>query len=258
MSGSGISTWTSGISMEDAFANNPFAEAGRVASEQAYGPARQMSINASALSDFNLPTTTTGMGTAGMVDGQLQAQLDPRFAGQSQALLNQATGAFGQLSSFDPNVAAQEQFSRLESLMAPERQAQQMGLESRLFSQGRLGSTGGAGEQQALQSAIQQQQSANAIGAFEQAMQRQQQLQGMGLQALQGAGQLEQMPLQNLQAGLGVGQADAAAGARQGAFIMEPLMAQARMHGEGALGLTTDFTDFMGGMMGGMSGGGMG
>lgn len=238
---------------DKAFEINPFAKAGRIASEQAYAPTLQTSERAAQLSAFNMPYTTTGFGSAGMMNGQLQMQLSPEYLAQRNALLGQATGAFGALGSYDPDMAAQEQFARIEALMAPERAKQQAAQESRLYAQGRLGSTGGGVEQEALQGAFQQQQAANAIQSYMQAMQQQQHLQQMGLGALSAAGQLDQLPMGAFNAGLGYGQAQAGAGARQGAFLLEPRMAQSRMAGEGALGLTKDFTSFIGGMMGSMS-----
>jgi len=74
--------------------------------------------------------TSGGMmgGVAGMGEGALNV------AGQAQ-------GAFG---SFDPMQAATERFDALDSILQPGRERERSGLESRLFAQGRLDSTGGA------------------------------------------------------------------------------------------------------------------
>jgi len=79
---------------------------------------------------------------------------DP-FQQQAGAL---GAGFLGQVGEFDPFAAAQTQFGRMEDILAPQRDQQRLAQESRLFSQGRLGSTGGAQQQQALESAFLQQQ----------------------------------------------------------------------------------------------------
>lgn len=239
-------------SVSGAMEANPFARAGRIAAEQAFEPARLAGERAAGMAAFRMPSVQTGFGGAQYdpVTGQLTTSLDPRFAAQSQALLGQATGAFGQMGTFDPNLMAAEQFRRMEDILAPERERARQAQESRLFAQGRLGATGGALEQEAFQSAIEQQRKTNLLQAFQEAYNRQAQLQQLGMGALGAAGQLEQMPLQAYQAGLGLGEAQAGAGARQGALMVAPYMAQSQAAAEGAKFLTEDFTDFMGGMFG--------
>jgi len=92
-------------------------------------------------------------------------------------------GFLGQVGEFDPFAAAQTQFGRMEDILAPQRDQERMAQESRLFSQGRLGSTGGAQQQQALESAFLQQQQQGLYDALGQgqAIQGQQIAQGMAL-----------------------------------------------------------------------------
>jgi len=92
----------------------------------------------------------------------------------------------------DPSQRAmreQDIFSRLQAIQAPETERARLGLEERLFTQGRGGLRtsmfGGAPEQLALEQAIQEQQARNAVSAMEQAraeqaLQSQQTLQGLG------------------------------------------------------------------------------
>lgn len=86
---------------------------------------------------------------------------------QQYAQLGQ--GFLGQVGAFDPFAAAETQFNRLEAILNPAREQQRQAQESRLYAQGRLGSTGGGLEQQAFQTAIEQQRAQNLINALGQA-----------------------------------------------------------------------------------------
>lgn len=78
-------------------------------------------------------------------------------------------GFLGQVGAFDPFAAAETQFNRLESILAPQREQQRQAQESRLYAQGRLGSTGGGIEQQAFQQAVENQRTQNLVNALGQA-----------------------------------------------------------------------------------------
>ena len=110
---------------------------------------------------------------------------DPTQRAQEQASL------IGMLTQDPSQRAAREQdiFNRLQAVQAPETERARLGLEERLFTQGRGGVRtamfGGTPEQLALEKAIQEQQSRNAVSAMEQAraeqaLQSQQTLQGLG------------------------------------------------------------------------------
>ena len=110
---------------------------------------------------------------------------DPAQRAQEQASL------IGMLTQDPSQRAAREQdiFNRLQAVQAPETERARLGLEERLFTQGRGGVRtamfGGTPEQLALEKAIQEQQSRNAVSAMEQAraeqaLQSQQTLQGLG------------------------------------------------------------------------------
>lgn len=191
--------------------------------------------------------TSTGLGSTDIRGGRLTTTLDPRLAALQSQLLGQAGGflggsqlgeqalglsgdVLGTVGAFNPQEIAANQFGQMESLLAPIAQKERMGLESRLFSQGRLGSTGGGISQQSLEDSIQRQRSQNLLGALEQgqiAQARQAELarglgafglgaqqayQGLGLGALQGATGLEQQL-----AGIGT----AGIGAAPGAFMQQ-------------------------------------
>ena len=144
------------------------------------------------------------LGTAGG-QGQFQQQ-----AGQLGA------GFLGQVGEFDPFAAAQTQFGRMEDILAPQRDQQRLAQESRLFSQGRLGSTGGSQQQQALENVFSQQQAQNLAQALGQAQDIQgQQIergaflsqipQAQQTQALQNLLGIQKGGLSQLQAGLSGG-----------------------------------------------------
>lgn len=60
-----------------------------------------------------------------------------------QQAFGAAGGLFQQAQAMDPLDLAEQRFSRLQSVLGPQRERQREGLESRLFAQGRLDSTGG-------------------------------------------------------------------------------------------------------------------
>lgn len=100
--------------------------------------------------------------------------------GQAQGLFNQGRTALGTLGAMSPSQAASERFSALEELMNPARQRDREALESRLLRQGRLGSTGGGLDQEALETAVEQSRRANALAAFDEARTQQQHQLGLG------------------------------------------------------------------------------
>lgn len=143
--------------------------------------------------------------------GAGQITLTPEMQAIQQGLFGQAGGTplgqqatelgagfLGQVGEFDPFAAAQTQFGRMEDILTPGREQQRLAQESRLFSQGRLGSTGGAQQQKALEQTFSQQQAQNLAAALGQAqgIQGQQIQQGMALGAF--APQQQTQALQNL------------------------------------------------------------
>jgi len=86
--------------------------------------------------------------------GAGQVTLTPEMQAIQQGLFAQAGGQdpfqqqagrlgqqfLGQAGSTDPFTTAQTQFGRMEGILAPQRDQERMAQESRLFSQGRLGS----------------------------------------------------------------------------------------------------------------------
>jgi len=130
--------------------------------------------------EAQLQRTLTGFGQQafGMLGDPLQRQ-------------QEQTNIINMLTQDPSQRAMREQdiFNRLQAMQAPETERARLGLEERLFTQGRGGVRtsmfGGTPEQLALEKAIQEQQSRNAVSAMEQArqeqaLQSQQTLQGLG------------------------------------------------------------------------------
>jgi hypothetical protein len=79
--------------------------------------------------------------------------VSPYLTGAGTSASQAAQGAFGALNTFDPNQATAEQYALMMQLLGPQQQQDALALEERLYQQGRLGSTGGSLEQQALSQA---------------------------------------------------------------------------------------------------------
>jgi len=166
-----------------------------------------------------------------------------QFAGQGQTALGQQAGALGGQFlggiNADPYAAAQAQFGQMENILNPARQRQREALEGRLLKQGRLGSSGGALQQEGLESAIEQSRQRGLYDSLQQsqAMQMQQASLGQTLgmfgqqqedvgfnqaQARLGAMQgIDQAGLNYLNMGGAFGGRQASAGAQAGQFNMQ-------------------------------------
>ena len=157
-------------------------------------PQQQANVNAAQAQQGSLygaavPNTS---GIAQGAFGQSQAQLAGVGAGQQDLASlragygNAAGGMMGMLGGSTTDMANQL-FQQQQGMRNPEQQRQQQALESRLLSQGRLGTTtaayGGTPEQLAMAKAIQEQQSADAFNSMTQAeqMAASQQARALGL-----------------------------------------------------------------------------
>jgi len=148
--------------------------------------------------EFRPYTVTTGTGSAQFDPTGMTQQLNAQDQATVDALRQQASQQAGMLGSVTP----EQLMSQMQALRAPEQERAQLGLENRLAAQGRLGlqtaAYGGAPEQLAMQKAIQEQQSADALGAISQARQ----LQGMDIQNLTGMLGAAGIPQQQLTAAM--------------------------------------------------------
>jgi len=147
-------------------------------------------------------TTATG-GRFGMMQDPAtgamtyQLGLSPEEQAFQQTMFGGA-GDFFRQAAADPTVREEQLLTQIEDALAPEQRAQQLGLEERLASQGRLGvrtaEFGGTPEALAMQKAQAQQLAQARLGAAQQARQEQMGLAQLGQQYL-GAGYVPQAQL---------------------------------------------------------------
>lgn len=215
---------------------------------------------------------TSGLGSIDIKDQRAEVTLDPRY----QAIVNQLLGGIGGLQpslseeqlalggmatekgagflqglSTDPFDATEKQFQRMESILEPGRERARTATQERLLATGRLGSTGGARSEAALEEAIEQSRRENLAGAFGLAQQAQAQQAGIGQQlGAFGLGQ-EQAQLQRLLQSLGAAQATEALPLELGSYL-SALSGQRSQHQLGAAQLAGEsggFGDVLGGAL---------
>ena len=128
-----------------------------------------------------------------------------------QAMMQQFMDRRGQtaaqIQDLNPLELQQSLYNQQLGLLAPEQERQSLAQESRLLQQGRLGSTGGAGQMQALQEAQGQQRLGLLTGSYSTAqgtLDAMRQREMMDRQAALGIGNL---PMQYAQLGMNLGQA---------------------------------------------------
>ena len=130
--------------------------------------------------------SNSGLGRTAFDGKKNVMTLDPRFLQAQNQFLGQSGVNIGQLGAFNNNPfqasqpfdlqqTTQDQFNLLEGLQQGSRDQASQDLEERLFAQGRLGSTGGTGQQSSLQDQFRLQQAQNMQSAFGQGLQGQQQ-----------------------------------------------------------------------------------
>ena len=190
--------------------------------------------------DYKPYSTTSGVGSTKVVDDQITTTLDPRYQAISEQLTGglagytpglsagarelgagatAGAGMFMQGAMRDPTELGRSQFELMESILSPGRERARTSLEERLLAQGRLGSSGGALTQGALETSIEESRRKSLYDALMQGQQVQQQQAGLfnlfgqyGLGAeqaqeaslfrgLQGALGLEMAPLSYAQLG---------------------------------------------------------
>jgi len=148
--------------------------------------------------EFRPYAVTTGVGGADYSATGMTQNLSPQAQQVRDSLLGQAATQAGQLG----NVTPEQLMQQMTALRQPEQERQQLALENRLASQGRLGvetaAYGGTPEQLAMQKAIQEQQSADSLAAIQGART----LQGMDIQNLTGMLGASGIPQQQLTAAL--------------------------------------------------------
>lgn len=115
-----------------------------------------------------------------------------------QAMMQQFMDRRGQtaaqIQDLNPLELQQSLYNQQLGLLAPEQERQSLAQESRLLQQGRLGSTGGAGQMQALQEAQGQQRLGLLSNSYQQAQQTQDAMRQREMQDLAAIMQLGSIP----------------------------------------------------------------
>ena len=90
----------------------------------------------------------------------VSVDLDPRYSAMLDQLLGRREGYQDIVAEYtgDPIQQAMELAQERTALRRPQQEEDRLALEARLFEQGRLGSTGGAGQQQALEESFRRQE----------------------------------------------------------------------------------------------------
>ena len=205
---------------------------------------------ASAAAEFKPYAITTGLGTSFFDRDKQQAgyTLDPTLEAFRNTLYQGAGNFLGQVQE-DPEAAAKQYYARQQSIMAPQRLAEDIALNSQLAQRGRIGlglSTAamGAGnvggyvnpEQYSRDLAREQENQRLAMSSYElgQADIDRSMNRGMGL--MQGGLGIEQLGLTPLTIGADIGSKQATSGAQQGANLLAGASAATQANLAGSLG----------------------
>lgn len=119
----------------------------------------------------SLPQQYTGM--FGGYDPDSGEFLNQDMQNLMQQYMDRRGQTAAQIQDLDPMELQQQLYNQQLGLLQPEQERQSLAQESRLLQQGRLGSTGGAGQMQALQEAQGQQRLGLLSNSYQQAQQTQ-------------------------------------------------------------------------------------
>lgn len=132
---------------------------------------------------FKPYTITSGTGSMQATAGGASSTLSPEMQRMSQELQRGASTFYDRLLP-DIGTRAADLTAQMEAAMAPQRERDYLGMEQRLFGQGRLGlrtaEYGGSPEQLAFAKAVEEQRAMNALAGRQQAMQEQMQNYNIG------------------------------------------------------------------------------
>lgn len=178
----------------------------------------QQALSETRFQPFTVSTRTGSVQTG--PTGDVTTALSPEQAALQSNLFGQGSGMLTGLGNVDQR--SQQLFDLLSGIRRPEIERQRLGLEERLFNQGRSGVRtdlyGGTPEQLALEKAIQEQMSQDVYTARNQALGEQQQQFNIGSGLLSQSYLPEQQLLPFLQAGTTLSDI-AGTGNRQGAQL---------------------------------------
>ena len=140
----------------------------------------------------SLPQQYTGM--FGGYDPDSGEFLNQDMQNLMQQYMDRRGQTAAQIQDLDPMELQQQLYNQQLGLLAPEQERQSLAQESRLLQQGRLGSTGGAGQMQALQEAQGQQRLGLLSNSYQQAQATQDAMRQREMQDLATMMQIGSMP----------------------------------------------------------------
>jgi len=178
--------------------------------KQAVDMANLLTSQAASRGTFQPFTVTSGLANVGTTaEGGFNVNLSPEQQALQSDLLSQAQSAFGEIGA-DRATREQEIYNNLVALRQPQQEREQSELAQRIQAQGRTGlmtsAYGGTPEQLAMNKAIQEQRSADALMAMSQAGQERTQAFELGQGLLGASYNPQRQALDMLELGRGVAQ----------------------------------------------------
>ena len=172
--------------------------------------ANLLADQAAARGTFQPFTVTSNLANVGTTaEGGFNVNLSPEQQALQSGLLSQAQSAFGEIGA-DRATREQEIYNNLVALRQPQQEREQSELAQRIQAQGRTGlmtsAYGGTPEQLAMNKAIQEQRSADALMAMTQAGQERTQAFKLGQGLLDTSYNPQRQALDMLELGRGVAQ----------------------------------------------------
>lgn len=155
----------------------------------------------------------SAFGSASFDGTTANAKLGAAYQPFRDQLLGMSGGFLNEASLFDPQAFAQKYSGMLGQIAAPGERQQRQGMENRLFQQGLLGSTGGASQMRGLFDSQNQAGLMRDVSSMQLGQQLQDSLFSRGLQGLQGAIGVDQLPMNMLSLGGELGSARSGANA---------------------------------------------
>ena len=223
------------------FGQREQAKAARQAAQAQADAARDA---ARAATQAATPYTVASLGAIAEFDPDKQAALltlSPELTDIYQGGLGRS-GMFGtqaaQYAFMDPFAAGEQFYQQMQPFFQEEEDKSRTDLETRLLAQGRLGSTGGAEEQRALEEAIQKSRAQRRTAGFTQAQSLIDTLLGRERGDIAQSVSLLDIPLQQASVGRGVGGTigPVAAAGLQSKAASQLLLAQTQAQDPGLFG----------------------
>lgn len=189
----------------------PWAAAGAVGaaliSSDASRSASNKAADAAKASKFTPYNTYTGYGntTFDQNNHSVHTSLDPTYQGFKDQYTNQAGMLGNQLQNFSQGDVSQNMYSKLQQLQAYQNQQNQNQMYNDLTAKGMLGSTGGGQQMKGYYDSLNQASLQNALAGMQYGQQYQQNLMNMYNQNVQGATQMDALPMQSATLGLQAG-----------------------------------------------------